>query len=130
MNQEKRNHNICGVRLDYGSEVLQEYRLEAELERWEGTFEAGGKIEYVKYDKANPRAPQELREAPDELSSLLYDVKKALDDKGLLPEAFKTMDPNGRTDAYREVARSLGFRAMKRQEDVYGLIEFLVGRMS
>jgi len=25
--QGKRNHNICGFRLDGGSEVLQEYRL-------------------------------------------------------------------------------------------------------
>jgi len=25
--QGKRNHNICGIRLDCGSEVIQEYRL-------------------------------------------------------------------------------------------------------
>jgi hypothetical protein len=27
VSQGKRNHNICGVRLDCGSEVLQAYRL-------------------------------------------------------------------------------------------------------
>jgi len=26
--QGKRNHNICDVRLDYGTEVLEDYRVE------------------------------------------------------------------------------------------------------
>jgi hypothetical protein len=109
-----------------GSDGARLYSLDAELERWEGTFEAGGKKEYVKYDKTNPRAPQELREASDELSRLVESVKKELAERGLLPGALLAMDLNGRIETYREVAKTLGFKAMQREEDVYGLVEFLV----
>lgn len=104
--------------------------LAAELERWEGTFEAGGKKEYVKYDMANPRAPKELREAPDELSKLVDAVRKELADRAFLPQALLTMDLDKRIETYRALAKALGLRAMKRQEDVYGLVEFLVGQAS
>ena len=36
VSQEEKNHNICDVRLDCGSEVLQEYRLKYDraLKNW------------------------------------------------------------------------------------------------
>jgi hypothetical protein len=105
-------------------------QLEAELERWEGTFEAGGKKEYAKYDKANPRVPQEMGEAPDELSRLVDTVRNELSARAVLPEALLKMDQNGRMETYRDLAKALGFRAMERQEDVYGLVEFLVRHAS
>lgn len=102
--------------------------LEADLERWEGTFEAGGKREYVKYDRTNDHAPRTLREAPEELSRLVEAIRRQLADRGMKPQAVLTMDWEARLPIYRELARSMGFRAMEQQEDVYGLIGFLLGR--
>jgi hypothetical protein len=109
-----------------GSDGARLYSLDAELERWEGTFEAGGKKEYVKFDKTNPRAPQELRDASDELSRLVESAKKELAERGLHPGELLAMDLDGRLEMYRELAKTLGLKAMQRQEDVHGLVEFLV----
>lgn len=113
-----------------GEDGARLYPLEAELERWEGTFEAGGKKEYVKFDKKNPRAPQTCVEAPEKLTELVASLKEALGRLSLLPRALLDMDTTQRKEAYESLARALSIRGMQNQADVYGLIESLVKRLS
>jgi hypothetical protein len=105
------------------------YPLEEEMERWEGTFEAGGKKEYVKFDKINPRTPQACVEAPEELSQLAASLKGELARLNVPPQALLAMDTAKRIEIYGALARALGFRGHERQADVYGLIELLVKRL-
>jgi hypothetical protein len=44
VSQGKRNHNLCGVRLDCGSDALQEYRLKYDraLKNWNSFHERAG----------------------------------------------------------------------------------------
>jgi hypothetical protein len=113
-----------------GRDGARSYPLEAELERWEGTFEAGGKKEYVKFDKTNPRTPQTCVEAPEKLTELVASLKEALGRLNLLPQALLAMDLAQRTEAYAALARGLGIRGVQSQADVNGFIELLVKRLA
>jgi hypothetical protein len=106
------------------------YPLEAELERWEGTFEAGGKKEYVKFDKINPRTPQVCVEAPEKLTELTVSVKEELARLNVSPQLLLAMDVKKRAETYGALAKALGFRGHERQADVYGLVELLIRRLA
>ena len=109
---------------------VKSYGLESEVERWEGIFEAGGKKEYVKYDKTDSRYPQEFSEAPAALDKLMDSLKGELDSRGLSPQKLLAMDESRRIAEYKEVARGTGIRGSERQEDVYGFIELMVRRLA
>ena len=113
-----------------GQDGAKLYPLEAELERWEGTFEAGGKMEYVKFDKTNPRAPQACADAPEQLTELTASLKTELGRLNLSPQVVLAMDITKRLEAYGALARTLGIRGHERQADVHGLIELLVKKLA
>ncbi|MBA7617661.1 hypothetical protein ES703_24977 [subsurface metagenome] len=109
---------------------VKSYELESEVERWEGIFEAGGKKEYVKYDKTDSQYPQGFSEAPEALDKLMDSLKGELDSRGLSPQKLLAMDESRRIAEYKEVARGAGIRGSERQEDVYGFIELMVRRLA
>lgn len=113
-----------------GPSSVRFYPLESELEKWEGTFEAGGKKEYVKYDKTSSQYPHEFKEGPEYLSELLDGLRKTLSDKGLHPQKLLAMDQSQRIERYKEIAKETCLRGMERQEDVCGFIEFMVRRLA
>jgi hypothetical protein len=113
-----------------GADDAKLYPLETELERWEGTFEAGGKKEYVKFDKTNPRTSQTCVEAPAEVMELAESVKKELGRLNQPPQSLLVLDLARRLEAYAAVAKALGIRGMVRQADVYGLIESMVKKLA
>lgn len=108
---------------------VKSYGLESEIERWEGVFEAGGKREYVKYDKTDSQYPQEFNESSGVLDKLMDSLKSELDSRCLSPQKLLAMDESRRIAEYKEMVRGIGIRGSERQEDVYGFIEFMVRRL-
>jgi hypothetical protein len=122
----ERTPNELSSILVFGNDGGRAFRLDAEVQRWEGIFDAGGKREYVKYDGTDSRYPQECDEEPEDLNVIVNSVKHELDGKGLDPEELLVMDQNLRIEVYKEIADRIAVRGKERQEDVYGFIELMV----
>jgi hypothetical protein len=106
------------------------YELESEVETWEGIFEAGGKKEYIKYDKTDPRYPQGFREGAPILAGLMNSLKLQLDEKGLGAEELLAKEQSTKIKEYEEIAFKMGIRGKEMQQDVYGFIELMVTRLA
>lgn len=100
--------------------------LESVLEGYEGIFEAGGKREYKKYDKANPHFEKEFSEAPENIADIKNALAAALNNKGLRADELLHLDQGRRIQEYKDIARMAGIRGAKRQSDVYGFIEVIL----
>jgi hypothetical protein len=111
-----------------GGEV-KSYSLDESVERWEGIFEAGGKREYVKFDKTSDKYPHAVDTDPATLSSLLDALRNGLQKAGLEPAALLAMSEAERVAAYRVLASDTGIRGCARQEDVYGFVEAMITRL-
>ncbi len=109
-----------------GTDGSQLYALDGALERFEGTFAAGGKREYVKFDGTSPRSPQHQGQGSEVLAAMIDSVRTEVDRMGTTLQAIRGTDDSGRVRAYRDVAAGLGLMGHERQEDVYGLIEMLM----
>ncbi len=106
------------------------YELDSEVETWEGIFEAGGKKEYVKYDKTELRYTQDCREGREILSELMNSVKQEIDKEKLGTEDLLAKDESIKTKEYEKIAQGMGIRGKETQQDVYGFIELLVTRLA
>jgi hypothetical protein len=105
------------------------YDLSTAVERHEGTFEAGGKLEYVKWDKTDSKFPSERSDAPKNLDETLSALKEALKNKGIDGQHLLGTNPSQRIESYREIAKEMGIRGYQSQADVYGFIELLLSRL-
>jgi hypothetical protein len=105
---------------------MKTYDLTSEVERWEGVFESGGKIEYVKYDETDPQRQHGASQNAETEARLRDMFKRELTGRGLDPAKLLEMPENQRIDAYRQIARAVGIRGKERQEDVYGFIELMI----
>ena len=123
---ERRPRELTNLLIVGRNGSLKSYRLESEMERQEGSFDEGGKKEFVKFDKSDSRYPGEFSEERETLAKVMDCAKKELDRKQLNPEQVLAMDESGRVKTYKEVAKGMGIRAKERQEDVYGFIELMV----
>jgi hypothetical protein len=112
-----------------GDGSVKSYSLTSEVERWEGIFDGGGKLEYVKYDKTEDQFPGEMSDAPESLDETMDSIKDELDKRGLSPQEVLGMDQSRRIEEYKEIAQGTGIRGHQRQADVYGFIELLVRRL-
>lgn len=109
-----------------GDGGAKRYNLEVEVETREGIFEAGGKKEYIKYDKNNPKYLQECSSGPETVAELMNSLRQELQRRGLEAAELLAKDESRRITEYIDIAREMGIRGMQRQEDVYGFVEFLV----
>lgn len=112
-----------------GNGSVKSYSLESDLERWEGIFDAGGKLEYVKYDKTEDQSPGEMSDAPENLDEIMDDLKDELEKMGFSSQELLGMDQSKRIEAYKRIAQGIGIRGHVRQADVYGFVELLVRRL-
>ena len=110
-------------------EGVTSYELGDEVSRWEGIFEDGGKIEFVKYDRTSDAYPHESSEGPEALAGVLAALEERLNDKGLTPRALLSTQEPLRIAAYKELGVAAGIRGARKQEDVYGFIEMLLRRL-
>jgi hypothetical protein len=108
---------------------VSSYDLSTAIERHEGTFEAGGKLEYVKWDRTDSKFPSEMSDAPKNLDETLSALREALKNKGIDTQDLLGADPSRRIESYREIAKGMGIRGYQRQADVYGFIEFLLSKL-
>lgn len=113
-----------------GNERAKYYELKSEVETWEGVFEAGGKKEYVKYDKTDEKYPQESREGATRLAGLMNSLELQLNEKGLSAEELLARDRSTKIEEYAEIASRMGIRGKEMQQDVYGFIELMVTRLA
>lgn len=112
-----------------GQDSVKSYDLGTEVERWEGTFDAGGKLEYVKWDKTAPgKFPSDVKESPEVLDATMDLLKDELDKMGIGARELLGMEESRRIEAYSEICKALGLRGYQKQTDVYGFVELLVRR--
>jgi hypothetical protein len=109
---------------------VKSYGLHIELEGYEGTFEAGGKREYLKYDSSNPRFQSEFSETPESITHIESAVAGMLSEKGLRPDELLSLEEGQRLQEYKDIARVVGIRGAERQSDVYGLIELILRNLT
>jgi len=124
---ERTPRDLIGATI-VGSDGVKSYALGPEVERWEGIFEAGGKKEFVKYDKTSDAYPHESSGDPEALAGVVDALGDELKKKGLTPRALLSMQEPLRVAAYRELASAAGIRGGCKQQDVYGFIEMLLKR--
>jgi hypothetical protein len=109
---------------------VKSYVLQVELEGYEGSFEAGGKREYRKYDSSNSHFQNEFSEAPENIADIENAVSIALNNKSLQPNDLLLMEQERRIQEYKEIAKIVGIRGADRQSDVYGLIELILRNLA
>jgi hypothetical protein len=93
--------------------------------------EEGDKIEHVEFDRAErhfgPRAKETGEDGVEEMPRLLaVEIKK----KGLSPKRLLNLEPGQKVAEYKELAKSMGIRAMEKQEDLYGFLQLMVGKLT
>jgi hypothetical protein len=112
-----------------GEDGVKSFALDRSVERWEGIFEAGGKREYVKFDKTSDKYPHEVDTGEEALAPVLDSLRGELDKAGLVPAGLLAMDESERVAAYKVLASGAGIRGCARQEDVYGFVEAMITRL-
>ena len=111
-----------------GDNGITSYDLGSQVERWEGIFEAGGKLEFVKYDKTSETYPHESNRDPAAVARTVDRLLEGIKKKGLAPSAVLSMSEPVRLAEYKELATEAGLHGALKQEDVYGFIEMLLRR--
>jgi hypothetical protein len=109
---------------------VRSYSLEQEIEGYEGTFEAGGKKEFTKYDRENPDFRNELSTTPESIDGIKKAIAAVLADKNLSPKGLLAMRKDRRIREYSEIAGVAGIRGAKKQSDVYGFIELVLKKLA
>ncbi|MFC1900666.1 hypothetical protein ACFLYN_03635 [Chloroflexota bacterium] len=108
---------------------IKSYDLQLEIEGYEGTFEAGGKKEFTRYDRENPHFKNEFSTSPESINYIKNAVAAELAEKKLLPNEVLSMDKENRIPIYAEIAGTAGIKGVKRQSDIYGFIELVLKKL-
>ncbi len=94
------------------------------------TVKQGGTTEHIFYDKKNPEfSLEDSKKADSYLSELAGSALKELYNNGLTVDKVLSMESVKRYAVYVKIAKSLGIRAMKTQEDLYGFMELLLRKV-
>ena len=109
---------------------IKSYDLQSELELYEGIFEAGGKREYLKYDRANPIFQDRSSEMSESPADIERAITAALNKEGTTAATILARDSDQRVREYEDIARAVGIRGLRTQSDVYGFIESVLKNMS
>jgi hypothetical protein len=91
------------------------------------TVKQGGTTEHFFYDKKNSEfSLEDSKKADSWLSELTDSVHKELEKNGLTCKNLLSVDLDKRHASYGKIAKALGIRAMKTQEDLFDFIELLL----
>jgi hypothetical protein len=94
------------------------------------TVKQGGTTEHIFYDKKNPEfSVEDSKKADSWLSELADSAHKELIKNGFTSENVLSIDLDHKHTLYGKIAKALGIRAMKTQEDMFGFIELLLGKI-
>lgn len=108
---------------------VKSYDLSQNVERHEGTFNAGGKLEFFKWDRTDSQYPSSMSDAPENLDATMTALKEALSNREIDARELSEMDAPLRIEAYRAIAEEMGLKGYQKQADVYGFIELLVTKI-
>ena len=125
---ERTPRDVVGA-LIVGDDGVKWYALDESVARWEGIFEAGGKREYVKFDKTSDKYPNRVTVDPAGLEPVLRALEAELEKAGLKPGTVLALSESERTAIYKTIAAGAGIRGCSRQEDVYGFVEAMMSRL-
>ena len=87
----------------------------------------GGKVEHVFYDREDLHSAAELKASTDQwVGEVIDSLRAELKSRGLTSKRLLSEDEDRKLPIYREIARSLGIMGMKKIEDVFGFIQFML----
>jgi hypothetical protein len=107
-------------------ESTKYYELNSEYEIFEGIFSAGGKKEYIKFDKIDSNFPHHFSELKTLSLELGRNLKREMDKRKLTLETISAASKEKRQLYLQELAKSLGLMGHRRQKDVIDFIGFLL----
>lgn len=108
-----------------GKEDTKGYSLEPKIKK-----EEGDKIEHVEFDKAERHFQSDPdQEAERWYGELVNSLRTELEGRGLTAERILKREPTERIREYRELAKVLNIRATGKQQDVYGLMQFMMEKL-
>ncbi len=109
-----------------GSESAKVYDVEPKKKK-----EEGDKIEHFGFDRAerySERDPKETGQNGFQGMSRLLAAE--ITQKDLSPRELLNLELGQRVAAYKELAKAMGIRAMEKQEDLYGFLQLMVGKLA
>jgi hypothetical protein len=108
---------------------VKSYDLSENVERHEGTFNAGGKLEYVKWDRTDSKYPNSMSDADENMDATMAALAEALETREIGAQELLEMDPPLKIETYKAIAEEMGLKGYQKQADVYGFIELLVTKI-
>jgi phosphoglycerate-specific signal transduction histidine kinase len=109
-----------------GKEDTKGYSLEPKIKK-----EEGDKIEHVEFDKAERHFQSEPdKEAENWYNELINSLRTELEKRGLTAETILTREAAQRINEYKVLAKALNIRATGNQQDVYGLMQFIMEKLA
>jgi len=126
---ERTPRDLVGITI-VGRDGAKSHALDASVDRWEGIFEAGGKREYVKFDKTSERYPQQSSDGREAVGSILAALRAELEVRGHDAKSLLAMEEAERVVEYKALASGANLRGSLRQEDVYGFVESMLTRIA
>jgi hypothetical protein len=108
-----------------GRESLQAYALEEKV-----AVKEGGKTEHILYDKKRPNFKMEdASAASGRFAAVLGSLNEELQKKGLRGSAVVEMRGEARLQLYNDLARALGLRGNRQQQDVHEFLQLALEKL-
>jgi len=93
--------------------------------------EEGDKIEHVEYDRAERHfQPHAQETGKEDIQTMARLLAAEMTKKDLQPRKLLEIEPDQRVAKYKELAKAMGIRAMEKQEDLYGFLQLMVGKLA
>jgi hypothetical protein len=109
-----------------GSEPAKVYEVEPKKKK-----EEGDKIEHVEFDRAERHfQPLPERTGQDPVQEIPRLLATEIAKKNLSPQKLLNLEPGQKVAEYKELAKAMGIRAMEKQEDLYGFLQLMVGKIA
>ncbi len=110
-----------------GNEPTKVYEVEPKKKK----KEEGDKIEHVEFDRAErhfqPLPKQTGQDAAQGIPRLLAaEITK----RNLSPKKLLDLELDQKVAKFKDLAKAMGIRAMEKQEDLYGFLQLMVGKLA
>ncbi len=109
-----------------GSEPAKVYEVEPKKKK-----EEGDKIEHVEFDRAERHfQPHPKETGQDGLQEVARLLAGEVTKNDLSPKKLLNLNPSEKVAKFKDLAKAIGIRAMEKQEDLYGFLQLMVGKLA
>jgi len=109
-----------------GSKSAKVYDVEPKKKK-----EEGDKIEHVGFDRAERHLQGHLKETEQKgVQEMTRLLAAEITKKDFSPKKLLNLEPGQKVAEYKALARAMGIRAMEKQEDLYGFLQLMVGKLA